>query len=111
MQQEACGFGGSWFLKIRFRVIEKEDDVGGLAFETFFDWSCSGIACIPRIQDGDRSMAGYVAIDPSMHGHQSNIHLFWHASRKKGVDDSMGRYFARSDQEEPRRPLLEEQFF
>src|SRR6516225_8276360 len=46
-----------------------------------------------------------------MHGHHRNIHLLVGARRKKRVDDSVRRHFARSDEEKSRRPLLEEQFF
>src|SRR6266487_4327183 len=76
--------------------------------EVFFDLSCCGIARVARIQDGDRSMTGYVPVDPAMHRHQSNIHLLLGARCKKRVDDSVRRHFARSDEEKSRRPLLEE---
>src|SRR5256885_8039922 len=100
--------GGGWSRQIRFDVVEKEDDVGRLTSEVFFHLSCPGTARVARIQDGDRSMTGYVPVDPAMHRHHSNIHLLLGARRKKRVDDSLRRYFARSDEEEPRRPLLEE---
>src|SRR6266481_413415 len=111
MQQEIRGFAVGWFFSARFPFVEKKYDVGRLAFEIFFDLSCSRIIGAPSVQDGNRSMARYVPVHPSMHGHQSNIHLLWRAGREKRVDDSMGRRFARSDEEEPRRALLEEQFF
>src|SRR6266705_6145956 len=103
--------GRGWSRQIRFAVIEKKDDVGTLTYEVFFDLSCRGIACVARIQDGDRSMTRYVPVDPPMHGHESNIHLLLGARCKKRVDDSVRRHFAGSDEQESRRPLLEEQFF
>src|SRR5206468_11132397 len=105
MQQDIGGFAGCWFFKTRFPLVEKEYDVGRLTFEIFFDLSYGGIGCVTSIQDGNRSMPGYVPIDPSMHWHQSNIQLLWRAGCKKRVDDSVGRRFARSDEEEPRRAL------
>src|SRR5260370_34667949 len=106
MRQKIRGFACGWFLSTRFPLVKKEYDVGRLAFKIFFDLSCSRIIGVPSIQDGNRSMARYVPVDPSMHGHQSNIHLLWRAGRKKRVDDSVGRRFARSDEEEPRRAVL-----
>src|SRR6266498_4195924 len=105
MQHE---IGDGWSRQIRFALVEKEDEVGRLTSEVFFDLSCRGIARVARIQDGDRSMTGYVPVDPAMHRHQSNIHLLLGARCKKRVDDSVRRHFARSDEEKSRRPLLEE---
>ena len=110
MQQDIGGFTGCWFFKTRFPLVEKEYDVGRVTLEIFFDLSCRGIGCVTSIQDGNRTMPGYVPIDPSMHWHQSNIQLLWRAGGKKRVDDSVGRRFTRSDEEEPRRALLQEQF-
>src|SRR5437870_13557336 len=55
-------------------------------------------------------MAGYVAVDPPMHGHHRHMHLLMCIRRKKCVEDSGHRNCARSDEEEPRWPLLEKQF-
>src|SRR6266436_9988508 len=111
MQQDIGGFASCSFFGTRFPLVEKEYDVGRLTFEIFFDLSCDGIVCVTSIQDGNRTMPGYVPIDPSMHWHQSNIHLLWRAGRKKRVDDSVGRRLARSNEQKSRGPLLEEQFF
>src|SRR5206468_1992515 len=95
MQQDINGFAGCCFFKTRFPLVEKEYDVGRLTFEILVDLSCGGIGCVAGVQDGNRSMPGYAPIDPSMHWHQSNIQLLWRARRKKRVDDSVGRRFAR----------------
>src|SRR5438093_7511954 len=108
MQHEVERVGRGQVLEISLPVVEKEDDVWRLTSEVFFDLSCCGIARVARIQDGDRSMTGYVPVDPAMHRHQSNIHLLLGARCKKRVDDSVRRHFARSDEEKSRRPLLEE---
>ena len=89
-------------------AVEKKDDIGRLTSDIFFDLSCRGIAHVARIQDGECAMTGYVPVDPAMHGHHSNIHLLLGARRKQRVDDSVRRHFARSEEEEARRPLLKE---
>src|SRR5207249_2338022 len=99
---------GERALKVRLSVVEKEHNVCWLTHEIFLDLSCRGVACVTRVQDGDRSTTGYVPVDPPMHRHHSNIDLLLGARRKKRVDDSVRRNFARPDKEKSRRPLLEE---
>src|SRR5215469_18361922 len=102
---------GERTLKVRLSVVEKEHEVCRLTHKIFFDLSGRGSACVARIQDRDRSTAGYVPVDPAMHGHHSNIHLLLAARRKERVDDSVRRHFARSDEEESRWALFQKQFF